>query len=316
MGPPGPGWMQDQHAGGGLMQDGRRGLWFITTGERGRGCPACFLVYTNGRGGAGGALRGLWFLTTRGRGPGCPAWSLVYNNGRGVAGGARLLLQLSVPFSLRPAVLPGPGAALGTGHHGTRAAGERAGHLPPGSPALPPSLLPRQERRCLARSAPSPGGDPGWELVPAPPRRGRAPGVAPSGCFLAAPRGYQSSLKLGGLNGLKKPSLPVSPHLRGSGSLGRGQPTSKGLPAQQPQNTCVSAYGPAGSRLLKCLGNDALTPAHCVRLWFSSDRVLLGVLAGPPAAGSRACAGAGAGPGSGVHLPSQASAVPTQHRLW
>ena len=80
-----------------------------------------FLVYNNGRGGAGGALRGLGFLTTGGRGPGCPAWSLVYNNGRGVAGGARLLLQLSVPFSLRPAVLPGPGAALGTGHHGTRA---------------------------------------------------------------------------------------------------------------------------------------------------------------------------------------------------
>lgn len=291
MGPPGPGWMQDQHAGGGLMQDGWRGLWFITTGGRGRGCPAWFLVYNNGRGVAGGARRGLWFITTGGRGPGCPAWSLVYNNGQGVARAARLLLQLSVPFSLRPAVLPGPGAALGAGHHGTRAAGKRAGHLPPGRPALPPGLLPRQERRCLARSAPSPGGGRGWELVPAPPRGGRAPGVAPSRCFRAAPRGYQSSLKLGGLNDLKKPSLPVSPHLRGSASLGRGQPTSQGLPAQQPLNTRVSAYGPAGSRPLKCLGNDALTPAHCVRLWFSADHVLLGVLAAPPATGTRAGGG-------------------------
>lgn len=126
---------------------------------------------------------------------------------------------------------------------------------------------------------------------PTPRRGGRAPEVAPSGWFLAAPRGYQSSLKLSGLNGLKKPTLPVSPHLRGCGSVGRGQPTSKELPAQL--NTSVSACGPVGCRLLRCLGNDALTPAHCVGFWVLFDRVLSGVLAGPPAARSRACAGSG-----------------------
>lgn len=48
VGPLGPGWMQDQHAGGGLMQDGRRGPWFITMGG----------VWLGGV-----AQRGLWFIT-------------------------------------------------------------------------------------------------------------------------------------------------------------------------------------------------------------------------------------------------------------
>lgn len=44
-------------------------------------------------------------------------------------------------------VLRGPRAEAGAGHHGTGAAGERAGHLPPGCHALPARLLSGQDGR-------------------------------------------------------------------------------------------------------------------------------------------------------------------------
>lgn len=150
---------------------------------------------------AGGAWRGPWFVTAGGRG---------------------LLLQLSTPFSLHPAVLPGPGAALGAGHHGTGAAGERAGHLPPGRPALPPGLLPGQERRCLVLSVPSPGGGRGWELVPPPPQRGgRAPGVAYPGAFLQPPGDIRAVLSWVGLTASRSPAS-LSPHISGAVGLWGG----------------------------------------------------------------------------------------------
>lgn len=41
MGPPGPGWMRDQHAGGGLMRGGRRGPWCVTAGAVARSARFC-----------------------------------------------------------------------------------------------------------------------------------------------------------------------------------------------------------------------------------------------------------------------------------
>lgn len=46
------------------------------------------------------------------------------------------------PLPFPPPVLRGPGAAVGAGHHGAGAAGERAGHLPPSRHALPAGLFP------------------------------------------------------------------------------------------------------------------------------------------------------------------------------
>lgn len=83
---------------------------------------------------------------------------------------------------------------------------------------------------------------------------------------------------------------------------------------------CVCLWA-SGSRLLQCLGNDTLTPAHLLRLWLSSDRCSSGCLsraplaAGPVLGQARAVctcparclrspcsAGSGEGPGHG-HPP-------------
>lgn len=50
-------------------------------------------------------------------------------------------------LSLLSLVLPGPGSAPGTSHHGAGAPGQCAGHLSSGRHALPARLLPGQECR-------------------------------------------------------------------------------------------------------------------------------------------------------------------------
>lgn len=61
-------------------------------------------------------------------------------------------MSVSDIFSLAPvSVIRGLGAEVGAGHHGAGEAGERAGRLSPGRPALPAGLLPGQDSRSVKK---------------------------------------------------------------------------------------------------------------------------------------------------------------------
>lgn len=195
---------------------------------------------------------GPWFITMVRRGRGCLASAPV-----------------TIPFSLCSVVLPGPGAAFGAGHHGTGAAGERAGHLPLVAVlrCLLAYSLPGQECSVPGLQRASLNG--GWVGSWSQPlhEEAGAPGVALR-CFLQPPEDIRAAGSWVGLMALRTqpPCLPTS---RAVGLWERGNPPLRGSQPSNLWNTCVSACGPAGSRLLQCLGNDALTPAHCVRLWLA-----------------------------------------------
>ena len=182
-----------------------------------------------------------------------------------VALDAQFLQQHGAP-SLCLTVLPGPGPALGAGDHGAGAAGERAGYLPPGCAALPPGLLPGQERRC--------GRGRGVVRSPSqPPKAGRETGLGLGGSTLPAKRSkgcraspalLKDSLTLGRFNSLKnQPLEALYPHLSGALGGGVGGSTPSQEPsAQKTLSVLLELKCVACSRFswipthLNCVGNE------------------------------------------------------------